>query len=161
MAQWRDNIDKYLGQKPIDIDQLYKKTYHFSGNEPGIAHPTTGSSVRLRDDGCIDIFAGENLGIRLDPNANSVNIFGDVVNIWSSKTSIHTDANRLLWNYNPLNPDMYQHYNEDYLVSGTMKVWDKNKKEWKRVAHNVRPYLKSIENETLNWAVKELIEKFS
>ncbi len=102
---WKDRLHRYI-RAAMPIEEAYRKSYRFRGNEPGFVHPVTHASVRMRDDGAIDIFAGEHLGIRLDPNAQSVNIFADKFNVWSSTTSIHTDRNHLLWNYMPLNPQI-------------------------------------------------------
>ena len=162
---WRENVNKYLARGPIDLNQLHKNTYKYTGTEPGISHPNTGAAVKLRDDGCIDIFAGENTGIRIDPNANSLNLFGDKVNIWSSETSIHTEENSLMWNYNPLNPDLYMHQDEDYLVSGTIKVLNEEETEekgypvYKRVAYNIPPYQDNKGYEILGKVIEDLMKK--
>lgn len=162
---WRENIDNYLNRAAIDLNEIHKKTYKYSGTEPGISHPNTSASVKLRDDGCVDIFAGDNVGIRLDPNAGSVNIFGDKVNLWSSTTSIHTEENSFMWNYNPLNPDMYMHQDENYIINGSIEVLNEEETEalgypvYKRVAHDVAPYQANKGYEIISKEVERLMKE--
>jgi hypothetical protein len=162
---WRENIEDYLSRGPIDLNQMNKNIYKYSGTEPGISHPKKDASIKLRDDGCIDIFAGDNVGIRLDPNAGSVNIFGDKVNLWTSSTSIHTEENSLMWNYNPLNPDMYMHEEDKYLINGTIEVLNEEETEllgypvYKRVPHNVAPYQANKGYEIISATVERLMKE--
>ena len=103
-TDWRDRFI----QRAMSVDSAFEQSYRYKGDEPGFTHPVTGASVRMRDDGCIDIFAGPMLGIRMDPNANSINLICEKLNIWSRTTSMHTDNDKFLWNYMPINPQIRQ-----------------------------------------------------
>jgi hypothetical protein len=47
--------------------------------EPALIHPNNTSVVKLRDNGAIDIFVGNDNGIRVDPNERSIQIFGNAL----------------------------------------------------------------------------------
>ncbi len=106
-GDWSQRIQRYY-HSLSPLYHVYEDLYKYRANEPGFTHPHTGASVRLRDDGCVDIFCGEHVGIRMDPNAKSVNVFAEKFNVWSTTTSIHTDRDKFLWNYNPINPEIYE-----------------------------------------------------
>jgi len=105
MSDFQRILQNYV-TSAMPLKEAYERTYQFRGNEPGFVHPVNHSAIRFRDDGVIDIFAEEYLGIRIDPNAQSVNIFADKFNVWSATTSIHTQRPNFLWNYMPINPDI-------------------------------------------------------
>jgi len=161
---WKDRLEKYLKKSPINVDEAYKRSYKFTGNEPGIVHPITKSSVKLRDDGCIDLFAGQGLGIRIDPNAGSVNVFADKFNVWSSTTSIHTNDNDFMWNYWPFNPELYRHipwqrnyipYN--YMVKGKRLEWDQLY-GWQWKDFDMHPFLPNREKSMLSEGSKKMLK---
>ena len=74
-------ITANLGDDTRDPIQLIHeeidKARFFVGNEPGLYHPVTSSLIKLRNNGMIDIFAGTNQGIRIDPKTKSVNFFAN------------------------------------------------------------------------------------
>lgn len=54
--------------------------------EPALIHPHTTSVIKMRDNGAIDIFVGNDNGIRLDPNNRSISILAN-----SSYEKIHQE----------------------------------------------------------------------
>jgi hypothetical protein len=62
-----------LGELSIKIEGIP----NHSMSEPGLIHPFTTSSVKLRDNGMIDIFVSTNQGIRIDPKTRSILISVD------------------------------------------------------------------------------------
>jgi hypothetical protein len=54
--------------------------------EPALVHPNNSSTVKIRDNGVIDIFVGTDNGVRIDPENRSVNILS---NSYREKTTNH------------------------------------------------------------------------
>ena len=52
---------------------------NYTAAECGLVHPLKSSMVKLRDNGCIDIFVGTDNGIRIDPENKSINIIGSAL----------------------------------------------------------------------------------
>lgn len=52
------------------VDETLRPTH----SEPTISHPYYRSTIKLRDNGAIDIFAETNQGIRVDPGTQTINI---------------------------------------------------------------------------------------
>lgn len=47
--------------------------------EPALVHPFTNAVIKLRDNGAIDVFTGDNIGIRIDQNNKSINMMSTLV----------------------------------------------------------------------------------
>lgn len=62
-------------ENPImTLKQSIEGSQYPSGSEPSLIHPFNTSTVKIRDNGCIDIFVDTNTGIRLDPNLMNISI---------------------------------------------------------------------------------------
>jgi hypothetical protein len=68
-----------------DADDYLIKEY-----EVALKHSETGAVVKLTDDGLIDVFAGREVGVRIDPHNKSVNLFGDSVNVVANHFNVET-----------------------------------------------------------------------
>lgn len=92
------------------LDAICQKTEslgYFNDGEIGLFHPDVSSLVKLKDNGDIDIFTGTNVGIRINREKRTVEIFGDSSTIsdnWKvlsnnitviSENSIDIDCKRL------------------------------------------------------------------
>ncbi|MCC0781737.1 hypothetical protein IR152_01030 [Clostridioides sp. ES-S-0108-01] len=82
---WLDynNKDKlkykdFMDKNPIDsvVEKIEKKGF-FGGKEVGVYHPKKSSIVKLRDDSSIDIFTATNVGLRINAENKTIEIFGD------------------------------------------------------------------------------------
>ncbi|HJS83581.1 MAG TPA: hypothetical protein VJ742_12180 [Nitrososphaera sp.] len=60
----------------------------FSETEVGITHPDNNSFIRIRENGDIEIMAGEGLGIILSPSKKTINLVGDNVKFLTKKTGL-------------------------------------------------------------------------
>lgn len=149
ITRWKNALmDLNFSHGRIDHDERDEKDYLIKQTEIALKHPETDSLVKLQDDGCIDIFAGPKLGVRVDPQTNSVNLFGDNVNIIANNFNIKTKPNGFKWNGYYLNPELY--YEDDkqkeQKIAGTIKKWVHNPQlgwHWEEQSWNVRPMLKS------------------
>lgn len=85
-STWIDNenkdLIKYYDFKDIDpiknITDKMDDAGYFKGREVALFHPTKSSIVKLRDDGCIDIFTSTNIGVRINPQNKTIEMFGNV-----------------------------------------------------------------------------------
>lgn len=48
-----------------------------SVNEPALVHPWNNSVVKVRDNGNIDVFAGSDNGIRINPTTKTIDVFAE------------------------------------------------------------------------------------
>lgn len=71
-------------------DELNKRT-EFSRREVGFNHPDNNSFLRLNDDGDIEIFATQGVGIVISASGRSISFFGDKIKFFCSE-------NGLRWN---------------------------------------------------------------
>ncbi|MFL8798662.1 MULTISPECIES: hypothetical protein [unclassified Clostridioides] len=78
-----DNKDKskykdFMDKNPIDsvLEKIEEKG-SFAGKEVGIYHPKKSSIVKLRDDSSIDIFTATNVGLRINAENKTIEVFGD------------------------------------------------------------------------------------
>ena len=62
-------------------------------SEPALVHPLKTSTVKLRDNGAIDIFVGNDNGIRVDPNDRNIQVFS---NQWRSR--IYDEKTQIMHN---------------------------------------------------------------
>lgn len=87
------------------------KDYTIKEREVALKHPETQALVKLTDDGFVDIFADNQLGIRLDPSTNSITLFGDNINVLAQRFNIKTNQDGFTWNGRAFNPDILQDNN--------------------------------------------------
>lgn len=62
------------------LEALFEKSQslgYFNNGEIGLFHPDVSSLVKLKDNGDIDIFTGTNIGIRINKEKRTIEIFGD------------------------------------------------------------------------------------
>lgn len=57
-----------------DIETMLVDTPVFSNEEVGLFHPSNSAVVKIRENGCIDIFTATNQGIRIDSSKSTINI---------------------------------------------------------------------------------------
>jgi len=148
MSTWQDKLRKYLDEPPFETEEELEEHARYTPTEPGVTHPKNKSNMKIRDDGAIDIFAGEELGIRIDPNNDSINFFCEKFNVWSNQTLIHTESDQLIWNYWPINPYIYQMAPWDLQLRATYRFWDEHYELWRNKEAKFSPVLREDEKWT-------------
>lgn len=81
-----ENSKKYINDLGdyANIDAFYEANNisHFidryNTQEQGITHLDTKSTIKLKENGDIDVFVANNIGIRISPKDKSVNIYGTI-----------------------------------------------------------------------------------
>lgn len=105
---WRQVVQKEtvnFNAKSLEKEQ--EKHQFIGEDEIALKHPKTGATVKLNDDGSIEMFVNEDTGIRLDPKDNSVIFYGDSVHFATKEMRMHTKPYGLIWNNHNMNPYLY------------------------------------------------------
>lgn len=112
---------RYSHQK-ADHDAKDESDYLIKQKEVALKHTDTGAVVKLTDDGFIDVFAGPQLGVRIDPATNSINLFGDTVNVIANNFNVKTKPYGFNWNGRVFNPALYMQEDESVMTKARSKV---------------------------------------
>lgn len=72
---------------------------NFQNNEVGVTHPSNPSFVKLNDNGDVEIFASEGVGIHIDRNSRSIILIADAIK-FLTKEDEGLRWNRLSFNKN-------------------------------------------------------------
>lgn len=133
---WKEDID-FLNSNfgYIDIKSAMEYEQVYNNNEVGLRHQLNGAGLTVRDDGCIDIFADESTGIRIDPNTQSITLIADNINSISKVFNLRTKPDGFRWNLNAINPELYS--TNKLQLHGQKAVWSARKQEWNQEEINV------------------------
>jgi hypothetical protein len=105
-SSWKNVLmDLHYGHEIIDNGSESAKDYIIKEYEVALKHKETGAVVKLTDDGFVDIFAGPQVGVRIDPHTNSINLFGDNVNVSANNFNLRTKPYGFNWNGKAFNPN--------------------------------------------------------
>lgn len=139
--------------------------YYFKQDEIGIKHPSQQSVIKLTDEGFIDIFADDQLGIRIDPHSKSINLLGDTVNILTKNFNIKTVPNGFIWNDYYFNPQLYFEDEKERMqtLNGTKEYYHATHGEnpsvvWHRDNWSVQPMKKSQRSFRYSEGVKSIMK---
>ena len=123
MSKWQNTVTGLqFSHKKIDHDAKDTEDYLIKQEEVALKHDETGAVVKLTDDGFIDVFAGPQLGVRIDPHTNSINFFGDTVNVISNNFNVKTKPFGFNWNGRVFNPALYSGDSQDIMTQARSKV---------------------------------------
>lgn len=107
---WR--MRYYQTRDGINPDYELKKQQHPTEDDTVIKHPENGSNIRIKDNGVIQMFAANDVGIKIDPNSRSIQFFGNRAKFLTSNIHFETDDDGLMWNYMPFNDALTDPYRE-------------------------------------------------
>lgn len=105
---WRQVLQKEAANfstKNLDVEK--QKWQFINEKEIALKHPVTGATVKVCDDGSIEMFANADTGIRMDPKENSIIFYGDALHFTTKEMKIHTKPYGFIWNNHNLNPYLY------------------------------------------------------
>jgi hypothetical protein len=123
MSRWESTvIGLEFSHKKVKHESLDSKDYKIKQTEIALKHPDTGAIVKLTDDGFIDVFAGPQLGVRVDPNTSSINLFGDSVNVIANQFNVRTKPYGFNWNGRVFNPALYSGDDQGVMTQAKQKV---------------------------------------
>lgn len=90
-----DDYGKYIDYKEENaLNTLISETSssaYYNAEEPGITHPLNSSTIKVRNNGAIDIFVATNQGIRVDPVTKTINFIGNSEKHHVSNLSVFSD----------------------------------------------------------------------
>lgn len=122
MSKWENTLlGLQYGHSKVDHDSEDERDYRIKHYEVALKHDDTGAIVKLTDDGFIDIFASPETGIRIDPKTESVNLFGNNVNIIANNLNVRTKPHGFHWNGAIFNPELYAE-KDGTMMEATSKV---------------------------------------
>ena len=98
---WRERIRQ--PKEPFNPEKEIEKEKYPSPNDIRLTHPENNSNIVIKDNGTIQMFAGDELGLKLDPNSKSFQVYSDKSLFNSNYINFSTATNGLRWNYTPFN----------------------------------------------------------
>ncbi len=101
---WRER--RTQPREPFNPEKEIEEETYPSPTDYVWRHPENGTNIRVKDNGTAQIFVDDDVGIKLDPNTDSITLFADKLKFRGSTVDFHTDSTGLRWNYNPFNRDM-------------------------------------------------------
>lgn len=108
LPYWRQVIQQEVVNFNTKSLEKEQENRQFIGeDEIALKHPVTGSTIKLCDDGSIEMFVNEDTGIRLDATDNSIIFYGDAVHFATKEMRMHTKPYGLIWNNHNFNPYLY------------------------------------------------------
>lgn len=96
--------------------------------ECGLTHPINTSSIKIKDNGMIDVFVSTNQGFRIDPKTKSINIIANNItnrtNDYRAFVENHsiTNCRKNFEVYTGSNIKMYSNKESNYISIGNMTV---------------------------------------
>ncbi|MFE4029157.1 hypothetical protein ACFX4N_23670 [Priestia sp. YIM B13551] len=105
---WRQvlqNENLNFNAKSLEKEQENLQT--IGEDEIALKHPVTGATIKLCDDGSIEMFVNEDTGIRLDAKENGIIFYGDAVHFATKEMRMHTKPYGFIWNNHNFNPYLY------------------------------------------------------
>lgn len=103
---WKSKLNTIKsGYGVINTDYMNNRQSFYKDQETGLFNSKNGSYVKIHDDGMIDIFASESLGIRLDPTTEALSIIAKKMNINTQNFDIETNPIYFRFNSQPLDID--------------------------------------------------------
>ncbi|MEK1829022.1 hypothetical protein AAAC51_07685 [Priestia megaterium] len=108
LPYWRQVTQNEVSNvSEMSLEKEQEKRQVIGEDEIALKHPVTGSTVKVCDDGAIEMFVNEDTGIRLDPKENNIIFYGDTIHFASKEMRMHTKPYGFIWNNHNLNPYLY------------------------------------------------------
>jgi hypothetical protein len=101
-SNWKVRLREMDRNSCKDVDKALDRQVTAHNTEPGLVG-ANGGSVFVRDNGGIDIFSKEGLGIKIDPDTDSISFYCSKFNVYTKQFDMYTDTLGLKWNKFPLN----------------------------------------------------------
>jgi hypothetical protein len=111
---WRLRRNEKRKTLSIDVDEEVQKEAYPTKDDIVIQGRKTGSNIRIKDNGVIQMFA-EDVGIKIDPNNKSIYLKGaDKIGFEATDIHVNTLGNSkgFKWNYVPFNDELFNPYRD-------------------------------------------------
>lgn len=103
IPSWRKMAEEELRRNKKSLGQSSKEDFSVKEKELALKHPVTGASIRLTDDGAIELITGNGNGIRVTDDG--ISMFGKSLIISTGLYEIHTKENGI-WKNNKNEQDV-------------------------------------------------------
>lgn len=149
-----------LKNKEINTIKDNRAQFQYGKDEVGMKNPNTQSHIKIFDNGNVEMFAGDSTGIVISDMYDTLNLYGNAVNVNTYNMNVSTRAYGLTWNGFVVNPQLYQLYDEDFQLDGTVRYWVEATNtvpaHWARRPVSVKPVIRSSESREFNSLLSEL-----
>jgi hypothetical protein len=109
MSSWKERYAEMNASPYIDLDDQFEKVAYGKNDEPALVglKPDGGGNaptVVCKNNGCIELFAGPKLGIRIDPKYGTISFFGSKITMLADTIDFNTSPYAgMRWNKFPMN----------------------------------------------------------
>jgi hypothetical protein len=104
----------------LHTNKVLNNKYQY--REVGVIHPDTGSHIRLRDNGNIDMFASNGCGMRVNRDDEAIMIAASDLLLNTKNLDIKTEHTGFKLNGYILNPNLYLFNNGQYVKNLKLKA---------------------------------------
>lgn len=105
---WRQILQREMVNfEAMSLEKEQERILLIKENEIALKHPGTGATIKLGDDGSIELFVNEDTGMRFDSRDNAIIFYGDSVHFATKEMRFHTKPHGFIWNNHNLNPYLY------------------------------------------------------
>jgi hypothetical protein len=101
-GDWRIRLREMETNACKDIDAIMDRKTTAHNNDVGLVGKN-GGGVFVRDDSSIEIFSKEGLGIKIDPDSESISFYCNKFNVYTKQFDMYTDMMGFKWNKFPIN----------------------------------------------------------
>jgi len=154
VPEWKRKLIS-LKTQTIDTQKDFEAQFVYGEKEVGMRHPKTQSHMKIFDNGNIEIFAGDTTGIVVSDLCDTVNLYGNALNINTYNANVFTRPYGLVWNGFIVNPHLYQLYDDDLQLSCTIKYYDPEV-GWTRRSISIKPFIRTSDSSEYRAILEEL-----
>lgn len=149
-----------LKNTEINTIKDHRVQFRYGEKEVGMKNPNGSSHIKIFDNGNVEVFAGDTTGIVINDAYDTMNLYGNAVNVNTYNMNICTRPYGLTWNGFVVNPQLYQLEEEDFQLDGTVRYWveatETMEAHWERRHTSVKPFIRSSESDEFNSLLIEL-----
>jgi hypothetical protein len=102
-SDWEERYETFKKNSQKNPSQMLADYATAGNSDRGFTGASGIGSVFVRNNGVIDIFAKEGLGIKIDPDNDAVTVYTSKFNVVAKDINLYTDPYKLKWNKFPLN----------------------------------------------------------
>lgn len=150
-----------------NISEKHNENRYYKDDEVGFIHQKNKSCIRIEDDGDINLFSSDILGLKIDKESESIKAFSSTTSLISESVNIYTSPMGFSWNGYYLNPTLYSKIGKgipredrDIRLRATFRRWDSEEERYRNIHTNIPLYLrkrtKTIYNEDINELLKDI-----
>jgi hypothetical protein len=83
-----EKLNELKFKKEKNIDEILREKEEIKKNEIGMVHPTSGSGIIIKENGNVDFFADNGLGVQFNKEKKTISFYGSKVKFFCSDFKI-------------------------------------------------------------------------